>query len=167
MSAVVILAGGTDKVQGPETPVELWCRPSQAADGRRREVGAGPSGSAPLPSAHRRLPLSLELLLPGCGSGEGDAVGIQEIQQLPHGHMDALLLQLGLQLCQLKGLVQQDFAVEGWRGADVAPHCLLCGHCLDSCLRSTDPRVLLIFSCRLKGYSKLTGRTGKRPDNIL
>ena len=114
--------------------------------------------SAPPLLAHGLLLLPLKLFLPGPSSGEGDAVGVQEIQQLPRGHADALLLQLCLQLRQLKGLVEQDLAVKGWGGADVAPHCLLHVHCL----RSTDPLLtLLIFTDRLKGHSKFTGRTEK------
>ena len=81
-------------------------RPSQAADGRGWGGRGGPAGSAPLLA--RGLPslaAGCKLLLAGGGRGEGDALRVQEVQQLPRGHVDALLLQLSLQLRQLEGLV--------------------------------------------------------------
>lgn len=66
-------------------------RPSQAAGGRDWGARGGPAGFAPLLACG--LPsLPPKLLLAGGGRGEGDALGVQEVQQLPRGHTDALLL---------------------------------------------------------------------------
>lgn len=116
--------------RGPGLWMDRGHRLSQAANGWDWGVRGGPAGSAPL-LARWLPPLPPKLLFAGGGRGEGDALGVQEVQQLPRGHVDALLLQLSLQLRQLDGLVQQDLAVEGRLGADIAPHGLLCGHCLD------------------------------------
>lgn len=133
----------------------------RAADGRGSGGGPGLAGSAP-PLLAQRLPsLPPKLLFAGGGRGESDAVGVQEVQQLPRGHVGALLLQLGLQLRQLEGLVQQDLAVEGRSGADASPHRLFCGRCLVGRLRSTDPLLALLISCRLQSRPRLTGRTAK------
>lgn len=67
-----------------------------------------------------------EFLLSGCSSGEGDALSVQDVRQLAHGHRDAILFQLSLQLGQLHRLVPQDLPVQGRLRADIAPHCLLC-----------------------------------------
>lgn len=109
-------------------------RLSQAADGWDWGVrGGGPAAcpsSCPLAAAP-----SSQAFLRVAGRGEGDALGVQEVQQLPRGHVDALLLQLSLQLrLGLDGLVQQDLAVEGRLGADIAPHGL-CGHSWTAAVR--------------------------------
>ncbi|VCW97701.1 unnamed protein product, partial [Gulo gulo] len=151
----------------PERAVEAWlaaggCGASQAADGLRWGGTDRPGGSAP-PLAHRLPPLPAGPLLPGRGGGEGEAVGVQEVQQLLRGHADAVLLQLGLQLGQLEGLVQQDLAVEGRPGADVVPQGLLRG----CCGRGRLGRAALLFALvlrRLKGRSELTGRRAERDE---
>lgn len=106
--------------------------------------------------------LLFELLLSGCSGCEGDALSIQDVKQLAHGHRDAILLQLGLQLSQLQRLVHQDLPVQGRLGADIASHRLLCICGLDSYLCMTV--LILVFTCRLEGSSKLTRGAEKNND---
>ena len=96
-----VIHRGSGVVRKLRNTVGAWLadggrRPSQAADGQGLGAGDRPAGSDPRLLAHGLPSLPLKLLLAGGSCGEGDALGVQEVQQLPRGHVDALLLQLGL-----------------------------------------------------------------------